>query len=176
MLTTDGSLPQQLGVVWSRLLEADSEGPSFISHAACARSVYPHHQPAGLAHLDHCNDRAVLIQRGEASVQVSWFWHGAAPSGCPATMVPSPRRLPHSISTYPTCSKIPSRLSAGLCATPCWPPQHARIKRSRGSPRSRLEVCLVIESPGSSASITRDTAQVVLQFESASDSLHRSQR
>ena len=28
MLTTDGSLPQQLGVVWSRLLEADSEGPS----------------------------------------------------------------------------------------------------------------------------------------------------
>src|SRR3954453_3663015 len=39
MLTTDGSLPQQLGVVWSRLLEADSEGPSFISHAACARSV-----------------------------------------------------------------------------------------------------------------------------------------
>src|SRR3954447_18723372 len=39
MLTPDGSLPQQLGVVWSRLLEADSEGPSFISHAACARSV-----------------------------------------------------------------------------------------------------------------------------------------
>src|SRR3982750_4500613 len=39
MLTTDGSLPQQLGGVWSRLLEADSEGPSFISHAACARSV-----------------------------------------------------------------------------------------------------------------------------------------
>src|SRR6185312_5815414 len=39
LLTTDGSLPQQLGVVWSRLLEADSEGPSFISHAACARSV-----------------------------------------------------------------------------------------------------------------------------------------
>src|SRR3954462_8456704 len=39
MLTTDGSLPQQLGGVWSRLLEAGSEGPSFISHAACARSV-----------------------------------------------------------------------------------------------------------------------------------------
>src|SRR3954447_11226232 len=113
MLTTDGSLPQQLGVVWSRLLEADSEGPSFISHAACARSVYPRHQPAGLAHLDHCNDRAVLIQRGEASVQVSWFWHGAAPSMIdPATIVPSPRRLPHSISTYPTCSKIPSQLWA----------------------------------------------------------------
>src|SRR3954454_21672089 len=54
-----------------------------------------------------------LIQRGKASVQVSWFWHGAAPSGCPATMVPSPRRLPHSISTYPSCSKIPSQLSKG---------------------------------------------------------------
>src|SRR3954451_3059699 len=39
MLTTDGSLPPQLGGVWSRLLEADSEGPSFIFHAACARSV-----------------------------------------------------------------------------------------------------------------------------------------
>ncbi len=29
-----GSLPQPLGVVWSLLLKADSEGPSFISHAA----------------------------------------------------------------------------------------------------------------------------------------------
>ncbi len=29
-----GSLPQQLGVVWSPLLEADSEGPSFISRGA----------------------------------------------------------------------------------------------------------------------------------------------
>ena len=36
-----GSLPQQLGVVWSLLLEADSEGPAFISHAALHnRSVH----------------------------------------------------------------------------------------------------------------------------------------
>src|SRR5208283_2677210 len=33
------SLPQQLGVVWSLLLKADSEGPSFISHAALTQSV-----------------------------------------------------------------------------------------------------------------------------------------
>src|ERR1700730_8949422 len=32
-----GSLPQQLGVVWDRLLETDPEGPTLISHAA-----YPH--------------------------------------------------------------------------------------------------------------------------------------
>ena len=34
-----GSLPQQLGVVWSPLLEADSEGPAFISHTAVTQSV-----------------------------------------------------------------------------------------------------------------------------------------
>ena len=31
-----GSLPQQLGVVWSPLLEADSEGPAFISPTGIA--------------------------------------------------------------------------------------------------------------------------------------------
>src|SRR4051794_13203516 len=36
---------------------------------------HPRHQPAGLAHLDHGDDRMILIQRGEASVQVGWFWH-----------------------------------------------------------------------------------------------------
>ncbi|KAA5597290.1 hypothetical protein F1193_14225 [Blastochloris sulfoviridis] len=34
-----GSLPQQLGVVWNPLLEADSEGPAFISYAALTQSV-----------------------------------------------------------------------------------------------------------------------------------------
>jgi hypothetical protein len=33
----------------------------------------PRHQPTRLAHLDHRDDRMILIQRGEASVQVSWF-------------------------------------------------------------------------------------------------------
>src|ERR1700681_2385437 len=32
-----GSLPQQPGVVWDRLLKTDPEGPTIISHAA-----YPH--------------------------------------------------------------------------------------------------------------------------------------
>src|SRR4051812_31784098 len=40
----------------------------------------PRHQPTRLAHLDHRNDRAILIQRGEASVQIGWLWHGATPS------------------------------------------------------------------------------------------------
>jgi hypothetical protein len=34
---------------------------------------HPRHQPARLAHLDHRDDCMILIQRGEASVQVSWF-------------------------------------------------------------------------------------------------------
>src|SRR5271157_1640998 len=34
-----GSLPQQLGAVWNPLLEADSEGPAFISCAALTQSV-----------------------------------------------------------------------------------------------------------------------------------------
>src|SRR4029450_9292844 len=34
-----GSLPQRLGVVWSLLLEADSEGPAFISEAVCRRQA-----------------------------------------------------------------------------------------------------------------------------------------
>src|SRR3954453_5763080 len=41
---------------------------------------YPRHQPTRLAQLDHRDNRVVLIQRGKASVQVSWFGHGAAPS------------------------------------------------------------------------------------------------
>src|SRR4051794_8714368 len=40
----------------------------------------PRHQLARLAHLDHRDDRMILVQSGEALVQVSWLWHGAAPS------------------------------------------------------------------------------------------------
>src|SRR3954469_13616819 len=62
MLTTDGSLPQQLGVVWSRLLEADSEGPSFISHAACARSV-----SSSRTFLSCACGAPSIVQRGPAA-------------------------------------------------------------------------------------------------------------
>jgi len=39
---------QQLGVVWSLLLKADSEGATFISHAACAQSVRSSSAPSFL--------------------------------------------------------------------------------------------------------------------------------
>ena len=62
---------------------------------------YARHQPTGLAHLDHYDDRVILIQRGKASVQVGWFGHGAAPSvvqrrwchllaACPIASAPRP--------------------------------------------------------------------------------------
>src|SRR6202049_1215797 len=55
-------------------------------------------QPARLAHLDDGNDCAILVQGDEGPAQVVWLGHRGTPSVHAATMVPSPRRLPHSIS------------------------------------------------------------------------------
>src|SRR5712671_6286104 len=55
-------------------------------------------QPARLAHLDDGNDRAILVQGDEGPAQVVRLGHRGTPSVHTATMVPSPRRLPHSIS------------------------------------------------------------------------------
>src|SRR5271169_5026435 len=55
-------------------------------------------QPTRLAHLDDGNDRAILVQGDEGPAQVVWLGHRGTPSVHAATMVPSPRRLPHSIS------------------------------------------------------------------------------
>src|SRR5271168_3795075 len=55
-------------------------------------------QPTRLAHLDDGNDRAILIQGDEGPAQVVRLGHRGTPSVHAATMVPSPRRLPHSIS------------------------------------------------------------------------------
>src|SRR5712675_2178259 len=55
-------------------------------------------QPARLAHLDDGNDCAILVQGDEGPAQVVWLGHRGTPSVDAATMVPSPRRLPHSIS------------------------------------------------------------------------------
>src|SRR5712675_3075362 len=55
-------------------------------------------QPTRLAHLDDGNDRAILVQGDEGPAQVVRLGHQGTPSVDAATMVPSPRRLPHSIS------------------------------------------------------------------------------
>src|SRR4051794_29666614 len=51
------------GLVGSELLERMTRDPR----------DHLRHQPARLAQLDHGDNRMILIQRGKASVQVSWF-------------------------------------------------------------------------------------------------------
>ena len=57
----------------------------------------PTDQPAPLAHLDHGDQRAILVQSGERSAQVIRLWHGAPRRFVAATIVPSARRSPHTI-------------------------------------------------------------------------------
>src|SRR5439155_2998508 len=55
-------------------------------------------QPDRLAHLNDGDQCAILIQSGERSAQVIRLRHGAPRRLFPATMMPCPRRSPHSIS------------------------------------------------------------------------------
>ncbi|WP_249678823.1 hypothetical protein [Cupriavidus necator] len=55
-----GSLPTQLVAVWSPLLQADSEGPSFIFGKAPQVSIIRH--PAFLAHPTHFSKEPYLIR------------------------------------------------------------------------------------------------------------------
>ena len=48
-------------------------GSEFLERMTRNPRDYPRHQPARLAHLDHCDNRMFLVQSCEASVQVSWF-------------------------------------------------------------------------------------------------------
>src|SRR5258708_17332852 len=64
-------------------------------------------KPARLAQLDDRNERAILLQGGEGSAQVVRLWHEALHRWFPATMVPSPRRPPHSISGPWATQKLP---------------------------------------------------------------------
>src|SRR3954454_24130650 len=51
-------------------------------------TVYdPGNEPIRPAHLDDCDNRAVLVQRKERSTQVNPLWHGALHRWFPATMV-----------------------------------------------------------------------------------------
>src|SRR6202048_5150926 len=55
-------------------------------------------QPTRLAHLDDGNDCAILVQGDEGPAQVVRLGIRALHQLAAATMVPSPRRLPHTIS------------------------------------------------------------------------------
>src|SRR5260370_28679077 len=79
-------------------------------------------QPTRLAHLDDGNDCAILVQGDEGPAQSlpwrkpgSFGWGiGALHRLATATMVPSPRRLPHSISrSHPTAAAAPDMICAG---------------------------------------------------------------
>src|SRR5882762_1308387 len=80
-------------------------------------------QPTRLAHLDDGNNCAILVQGDEGPAQVVRLGHRGTPSVHTATMVPSPRRLPHSISwshfgARATLSLFAtSRFEWDLCAT-----------------------------------------------------------
>jgi hypothetical protein len=53
------------------------------------------HEPAGLAHLDDCDDRAVLHECTPGPAQVIGLWHdGALLWLTPPTMMHCPRRVP----------------------------------------------------------------------------------
>jgi hypothetical protein len=78
--------PQQLFLIRCDLLQRMALDPR-------------HHcsdKPALLAHLDHRNQCAILIQSGERSAQVVWLRHGALRRWVGAAIVPSLRRSPHS--------------------------------------------------------------------------------
>src|SRR5271154_829584 len=91
-------------------------------------------QPTRLAHLDDGNDRAILIQGDEGPAQVVRLGHRGTPSVHAATMVPSPRRLPHSISpshperrrsqVAPHWSRVP------LSVSESGPPENAIVASS----------------------------------------------
>ena len=55
-------------------------------------------QPARLAHLDHGNDRAILVGATRDLLKSFGWGIRALHQLATATMVPSPRRLPHTIS------------------------------------------------------------------------------
>src|SRR2546423_14436289 len=75
---------------WARL--------QLLARLALNAGKHTGNQPTRLAHLDDGNDCAILVQGDEGPAQVVWLGHRGTPSVHAATMVPSPRRLPHSIS------------------------------------------------------------------------------
>ena len=71
----------------------------------------PRDEPTRLAHLDDRDDGAILLEGGKASAQVVALGHGALHRLLSATIVPSPRRLPHSIFNRRTAKSIAHRFA-----------------------------------------------------------------
>src|SRR4051795_6142218 len=57
----------------------------------------PGHKPACLAHLDHHNQGAILLEGSEGSAQVVRLWHGGTSSVLSSDDRASPLAAPHSI-------------------------------------------------------------------------------
>src|ERR1700730_4193609 len=68
----------------------------FLARLTLNAGKHTANQPTRLAHLDDGNDRAILVQGDEGPAQVVRLGHQGTLDA--ATMVPSPRRLPHTIS------------------------------------------------------------------------------
>src|SRR5438477_5516730 len=88
---------------------------------------HPANQPARLAQFDDGNDCAILVQGDEGPAQVVQLGHrGHSVSYLPATMLPSPRRLPHTISPLEEARFEPS--------VPLWLGAFTRSKKSMSGP------------------------------------------
>jgi hypothetical protein len=93
---------------------AAASGASFFNGWRATPGTISSDQPTRLADLDDRDDGAMLLEGGEASAQIVGLGHERLHL-LSATMVPSPRRLPHTIfnrRTAKSISHIPHRTAA----------------------------------------------------------------
>src|SRR5258705_5714092 len=121
---------------WARL--------QLLARLALNAGKHTGNQPTRLAHLDDGNDCAILVQGDEGPAQGlpwrkpgSFGWGiGALHRLATATMVPSPRRLPHSISRSPVSGDTPQRplitSLAIIFPQSSASPSHRRLRPLRG--------------------------------------------
>src|SRR6516162_7319894 len=76
-------------------------GRKFLQRLSVDPRNYAGDQPGRSAHLNDGDECAILIHSGERAAQVIRLLHGAPRRLLPATMMPCPRRSPHSISGSP---------------------------------------------------------------------------
>jgi hypothetical protein len=100
----------------------------------------PRNEPLRLAHLNHGDDCAILLEGGEGPARVKSLRHGGAPSVCfRAPKVPCLRRPPHSICTIAEVVRSTALLVAMFAESAA--PQRAscRILPRTASTSSRIE-------------------------------------